>query len=190
MNEEFKPVVGYEGLYEVSNLGNVKSLSTTTITVTGHSRTTKEKLLKPGMNSRGYMFVALSKKGKVKYYLVHRLVAASFIKNPTKKRTVNHMDGDRTNNKLSNLEWTTHLENSRHARINGLLDGNKQYLESLQVEKESRIKLTDQDVSYILTHAKKNGGTMNNASLGRMLGVTRNTVGRIVNSQTHEGVTA
>lgn len=106
--ENWRDVVGYEGLYEVSSKGRVKSL--------GNNRSKKEKMMNGGVNTTGYRQVALSKKGSPKnHYLVSRLVAINFIPNPLKKRTVNHKDGDILNNNVQNLEWATFSENHKHA---------------------------------------------------------------------------
>lgn len=103
MKKEFwKPVVGYEGLYQVSNLGRVKSI-----------RFGKERILKPGINKGGYFFVVLYKNGKKKIHLVHRLVVDAFLEIPeelkrlkgTRYLQVNHKDENKQNNVVSNLEW-------------------------------------------------------------------------------------
>lgn len=105
MTEEWKDVLGYEGLYKVSNLGKVKS---------------KRKIKIPQDNGKGYLIVHLNKNNKCKWKLVHRLVAEAFIANPYGKATVNHKDGDRKNNNVKNLEWATYSENNFHSyRNNG-----------------------------------------------------------------------
>ena len=98
MNEEieiWKDIVGYEGLYKVSNLGNVMSL-----------RHKKPFLMKTGQHSNGYLFFRLSNHNKlIKSFLVHRLVAKAFLPNPNNLPQVNHKDEDKTNNRVDNLEW-------------------------------------------------------------------------------------
>lgn len=112
-NEKWLPVVGYEGIYEVSNLGRVKSLS--------NSKSRKEKILKQQIRN-GYFSVDLSKKHeKTKKFFVHRLVAIAFIPNPENKEQVNHLDADKLNNKLTNLQWATRKENIAHAIALGLI---------------------------------------------------------------------
>lgn len=103
MIEEWKDINGYEGLYQVSNLGRVKSFK-------GKS----ERILKPGLNAKGYLGVNLYKNSKPKNIRVHRLVARAFIPNQENKPEVNHIDEDKTNNTVSNLEWTTGKENNNH----------------------------------------------------------------------------
>lgn len=98
MIEIWKGIEGYEGLYQVSNLGNVKSLGN------GNSNNSKERILKPKKTS-GYLYVGLSKEGKRKNHLIHRLVAQTFISNPNNYQQVNHRDEDKTNNQVTNLEF-------------------------------------------------------------------------------------
>lgn len=98
MKEIWKDIKGYEGLYRVSNLGRVQNKKTLHI-------------LKGSINSNGYRGVILCKNGKIKGYLVHRLVAIAFIENPENKPCVNHLDCDVINNNSKNLEWCTQKEN-------------------------------------------------------------------------------
>ena len=100
--ETFKDIVGYEGLYQISNYGNVYSFYS-------------NKILKPAKDTKGYYFVNLVKDRKNKTKRIHRLIAIHFISNPNNKREVNHVDGNRGNNDLKNLEWVTPSENSLHA---------------------------------------------------------------------------
>lgn len=104
MEEVWKDVVGYEGLYKVSNFGNVYSVRS-------------DKQLKQG-NNRGYLFVVLCTDGKQKLFKVHRLVAISFLTNTDNKPQVNHIDEDKTNNRLDNLEWVTAKENTNYGSRN------------------------------------------------------------------------
>lgn len=92
MIEIWKDIKDYEGLYQVSNYGRVRSLKTYMI-------------LKPRKSNSGYFRVGLSKKGKHKWFLIHRLVATAFLSNPLNLPQVNHKDENKTNNKLENLEW-------------------------------------------------------------------------------------
>ena len=103
MEESWKDIEGYEGLYQVSNKGRVKSLN--------YHNTKKEKILKP-VNANGYKRVELCKNKTIKRLYVHRLVAQSFIENPNNYSCVNHKDECRTNNIVSNLEWCTHKYNN------------------------------------------------------------------------------
>jgi len=119
IEEIWKPVKGYEGLYEVSNLGRVKSLER--FANCRYGGTCKEKILKGGKDGAGYLLVGICQNKKRKTKKVHRLVAEAFLKNPENKKTVNHKDGVKANNFVENLEWMTHKENVRHASKTGLL---------------------------------------------------------------------
>lgn len=99
MAEVWKDIKGYEALYQVSNLGRVKSLN--------YHRTGKERILKPGTQTKGYLKVPLYKYGKIEEFRVHRLVAEAFIPNPNKYPCVNHKDENKQNNSVDNLEWCT-----------------------------------------------------------------------------------
>ena len=103
MEEIWKDIEGYEGLYQISNKGRVKSL--------GNDRKRKDKILKPGKTRKGYLRVMLSKKGKIKGWLVHRLVAKAFLDNQDNFPDVNHRNEDKQDNRLENLEFCTHIYN-------------------------------------------------------------------------------
>lgn len=110
---------GYEGLYQVSNFGNIKSLARP-VDRANYKRWLNTRVLSPHKNCYGYMVVTLRKNKKHLGLQVHRLVAKAFIPNPYKKRCVNHKDGNKTNNHVDNLEWVTHQENTIHAWETGL----------------------------------------------------------------------
>lgn len=122
----WKDVVGYEGIYEVSSSGLVRTKEgKTTFTQRHGIRKWKQRILKDKTpNGRDYR-VALYKDGKPKYFLVHRLVAEAFLQKAEGKNCVNHKDGNPKNNNVSNLEWCDHTENNNHAFDNGLMSTNK-----------------------------------------------------------------
>jgi hypothetical protein len=140
MDEEiWAPIAGYEDLYEVSNMGRFRSLPRIRRAKCGKTAFNKGKILAPQRSvAGGYLRVALSKDGKVKDEFAHRIVAKAFLQNPEGKPAVNHDDGDKTNNKVSNLEWSTHKENMDHAVETGLHKG-------------AWRRLTDDDKELILT---------------------------------------
>lgn len=108
--EIWKDIAGFEGLYQVSNLGNVRSLDR----VDGRGRNIKGFLRRQVLNKNGYLYVNLSKHGKPNNYSVHRLVATAFVNNPAHKETVNHINENKTDNRAENLEWVTLIENLRY----------------------------------------------------------------------------
>jgi hypothetical protein len=120
MNEIWKPVSGYKGLYEVSNIGNVHSINRYVTNINGITSKRKGVNLKPAPNKCGYLQVGLSKNNSLMSYLVHRLLAIAFIPNPENKPTVNHKDGIKTNNYDWNLEWATKSEQAIHSLNNNL----------------------------------------------------------------------
>lgn len=107
--EIWKDIEGYEG-YQISNMGNVKSL--------GNDKAKKEKILKPAKHRCGYLKVNLCKQGKTKTHLIHRLVALHFIQNPNNLPFINHRDEDKTNNAVQNLEWVTPKQNINYGTRN------------------------------------------------------------------------
>ena len=118
-NEIWKDVKGYEGLYQVSDMGRVKSLERTVTRKNGRKQTIRERILKPRTNQDGYLQVTLYNNGnKIKRFLVHRLVCEAFHENTENKPCVNHIDEDKTNNTASNLEWCTYEENNNHGSRN------------------------------------------------------------------------
>lgn len=115
MNEEWKDIEGYEGLYQVSNKGRVKVLPH--LVRRGFCTCTcPEKILTPRKKDNVYLFVGLSKGSKKsqKQKYIHRLVASAFIENPLSKKEVDHIDGNRQNNNVENLRWVSRIENVRN----------------------------------------------------------------------------
>ncbi len=105
--EEWKPIVGYEGLYEISSYGRVKSVKNNVF----QNRIRAVHICQPA----GYFIISLGLNGKAKRFPIHRLVAFAFIPNPLGKRTVNHINGVKTDNRISNLEWATDSEQQIHS---------------------------------------------------------------------------
>jgi len=155
--EHFKKIKGYEN-YSVSNYGKIRNDKT-------------GRILKPGDNGRGYLFVNLCKNGICKHHKIHRLVANAFILNPENKPTVNHIDGCKINNYVENLEWCTNKENTQHAVDKGLKDD--------KGSKNGNSKLSEKEVLNIRRLYKT--GDYTYPDLGKMFGVDQTVIGKIVN---------
>lgn len=111
MSEEWKTIKGYEGLYEVSTLGRVKSLDRYVNCCYGSKQLRKGRLIRFIHKPNGYLMASLCKSGNRKNFYVHRLVAEAFLEKQEGKDFVNHIDRDRKNNNLNNLEWVNVREN-------------------------------------------------------------------------------
>lgn len=139
MIEIWKEIEGYDGFYEISNLGRCK-----THRAVGTGKYTSEaRLLKPVKCTNGYLEYQLSKDGKRKCHMAHRLVAQAFIPNPCNKKEVNHLDECITNNIVSNLEWTTSKENANYGTRNERSLKNHNYNKIIQLTL---------DGEYVTTH--------------------------------------
>lgn len=158
MTEEWRPIVGFEGLYEVSNTGRVRSLDRCSVNSLGRSVFIKGKLLKIYDNTLGYKFVSLVMDKHPSPTYVHRLVAQAFIPNPLGLPQINHKDEDKSNNRADNLEWCTakynmnygsRMEKTRETKIK---TGTYSGLSSKEYQREYYKKNRD----LILLRQKKN----------------------------------
>jgi len=121
MIEEWKPIEGYNGYYEVSNTGFIRSVDRIQVMKNGHTRKKTSVMRKTGLNYvGGYKHTSLSRDGVHINVYIHRIVAQHFVSNPDNKPEVNHKDGNKLNNHYTNLEWVTPRENQIHAHLNGL----------------------------------------------------------------------
>ena len=180
MKEEWKPVKGFEGLYEVSNLGQVRSLDRLRKNVKGMAKI-NGRIITGNHGGKHYYQVALRKDGKKKYMSVHRLVAEAFIPNPDGKSQVNHIDGNKQNNVVSNLEWVTPSENILHSFETGL--------NTHIGEKNIQAKLTREQVAEIKKLYVKGGKEYGVRPLARKYGVSAPAIRAIVKGLTWRGVT-
>lgn len=170
--EIWKDVKGYEGIYEVSNLGNVKSKDRLIVTSKNIVAKINQRILKKKVTKKGYERLTLSVSGKHKDVGVHRLVAQAFIQNPENKKEVNHIDGNKQNNQISNLEWCTRNENEKHAFKIGL--------KSLKGEKHTLARFTESEVLQI----REMRGIKTGKQVAKEYGVTDGAIYRIWNRKT------
>lgn len=179
MIEKWKPVKGYEGLYEVSSLGRIKSLSKRVDSGKCH-RTYPEKILKPGKNRDGYLIVILSDTNHIHHtHKLHRLVAGAFINNPDNLPQVNHKDGNKANNSVDNLEWVSASDNLKHAYKNGF--------KSVKGAKNPAAKLTVEQVVFIKAHFIPRDNEYGCVALSKKFNVHRKTISRVVNNDSWKG---
>lgn len=154
--EIWKDVIGYEDLYQVSNHGNVKSFH----------KYLKGKLLKPGIDGSGYYHVIFCKNKKRKILKVHRLIAIHFVPNPDNKLEINHIDGDKSNNHVNNLEWCTRSENMKHAYNNGL-NKNTRKAASMNNKKyhSKKVKCIETGIVYESTNEAERNTRINHSHI-------------------------
>ena len=132
LQETWKPIIGYEGFYEVSNQGKIKSVSRQVRMKNGHTRTIHERIMRQQTQKNGYKTVTLSKNGVVARRIsVHRLVALAFIPNPNDLPEVNHINEDKTDNRASNLEWCDRRYNNLYgsAKLRAIITQGKPVLQ-------------------------------------------------------------
>lgn len=159
----WKTITEYESLYEVSSLGDIKSLRS-------------GKILKKSKQTAGYLKVNLSYNGIVKRPLVHRVVAKYFIDNPDNKKTVNHKDGNKLNNNINNLEWSTYSENISHAYKNKLNTPHGQ-----KGSTHGRSKLNESDIFNIRSLLNKG---LTHTYIASLFNVSIRTIGLIKSRKT------
>ena len=121
MIEKFRPIQGYVGIYEISNMGRVKSLSRGVERKDGNTRVTEERIILPFITKCGYHQIVLCKDGVKKRQYIHRLVALAFIPNPNKLPIINHKDENKLNNRVDNLEWGSAYYNLRYGKMQAKL---------------------------------------------------------------------
>lgn len=146
ISEIFLPIKGFEGYYEISNLGRVKSVDRVVLFSDGRKRKYKSRFIKYKTNLP-YLIAPLIISQKQKFIPVHRLIAIHFIPNPDNKPFINHKDCNKRNNSLDNLEWCSHAENTEHAVSNSLFK---------KGENHGNSKLSNSAAMYIKT-SKESG---------------------------------
>jgi hypothetical protein len=176
MTEEWKDITGFEGFYQISNFGRVKSLGGKC-----GSAMRKPSIRSTSLTKDGYEKVRLLWGGKDKTVRIHRLVAEAFIPNPEGKETVNHIDGNKRNNHVSNLEWADRSEQLYHAYKLGL--------------KQSKVgsnnpvaKLSDEDVREIRKTYVRQSREYGTVALAKKYGVTNRVIGLVVSGKSYKNV--
>ena len=176
--EVWRYIPGWDNVYMVSNLGRVKSLDRYIYQKNKHGGITKRllkgRVLRPCLNkNRGYVYVTLQIQGQKENAKLHRLVCKSFYLNPHLKPDVNHIDGDKLNNRADNLEWVTREENMQHALANGLTTC------------RYNAKLSENEVLKIRDYYE-NG--MSLGAITNLFDVTKATICRVVNNKVWQNV--
>lgn len=180
MKEIWKDIKRYKGLYQISNLGRVKVLQRT-VCVKGKKPFVKsEEILNGYIEKNGYLVFALYKNKVRKIFKAHRLIAIHFIPNPDKKKDINHINGNKKDNTISNLEWCTCAENARHAFDTGLRINPKGM-------SHGGAKLTDEKVIEIVKKYKT--GAISYRKLGAEYGISYAVVFNIFKGKVWSHVT-
>ena len=175
MIEEWREIEGFDGFFQVSNTGKVRSCCNS------HGTRGKWKLRSLSANHDGYLKVRLQKGAKDVTRRVHTLVAQAFIPNPNCYNTVNHKDGDKTNNNVENLEWADRSQQMIHAYKNGLK-------KPIKGSKNSQAKLTDDDVRYIRSHYKYRSTEFGTVALSKKFNVSNSVIGLVTRGLSYQDV--
>jgi len=179
INTDWKDIGDYDGLYVVNKTGDVKSLSKLQYNGVSHYYS-KERILKHIKTKKGYHTVFLFKEGNSKQFYVHRLLAMAFIVNKENKKTVNHINGVKSDNNIENLEWNTYSENNHHAYKNGLKKSNKG-------SSCKNSKLNEKTVIEIRA-LFNNNKSLNKAKLSRKYNVVQSVIHNVINKKSWKHV--
>jgi hypothetical protein len=159
--EEWRPIEGFENAYHVSSLGRVKSLGRTVKRAFAGELRVPERIIKSHVTEHGYEVVGLWANGKIKNARVHVLVAKAFVPNPEGKRCVNHVNGNKLDNRFENLEWCTHSENMKHAYDTGLNSSIGRAVKASIEKNKRRVVRSDGVVFDSISDAKRETGVNN-----------------------------
>lgn len=174
MQEVWKDVFGYEGLYQVSSFGRVKSLER----IDSNNHRWPERILKGIRTPKGYLQVKLCKRGEVKSVSVHRLVATAFIEKPNPKyNIINHLDCDGTNNEVSNLEWTDYKGNMQYASKLGRMKYNPSNLKKAQESHNTAVIAISADGKRQLFRSQAEAANILHVSRGHIAACCRKEYG-------------
>ncbi len=178
MKEEWRAVIGFEGYYEVSSLGRIKTVARTYTRKNGKILPIRSRIRKQVISSPGYPCVTLRREMKSWLKRVHRLVAMAFIPNPERKPQVNHKDRTRTNNRLDNLEWATNGENVRHGYT--FPDRKRTRLRG---EKSPMAKLTEQAVMFLRSVYIPRDRHFGATAMAREMNLDKTTVSKAISGE-------
>lgn len=174
MNEMWKDIKGYEGKYQVSNFGRVKSLDR----FDSKGRKIKSKILQPKADKTGYIKVHLSNNGSYEYRLVHRLVAEAFVSRKNNNdNVVNHIDNNRNNNNCENLEWTTYKGNMEWASVQGRMKGSPYNFDKAHERRKKPVIATDLNGHEYLFPSQKEAGKTLGINPGHIAALCRKEYG-------------
>lgn len=166
--EEWRDIERYEGHYQISNYSRIKSFKNDKITI-----------LKPLIDKNGYLQIVFSKNGQHKWFKLHRLVAQAFIPNPENKPQVNHIDGNKMNNHVSNLEWVSQSENNNHAVNTGLRKSGGDHPQS---------HLTNEEAVWCRSVYIPRDKEFGASALARKFGVNSRTMRYILSGKTYKKI--
>lgn len=155
MKEVWKDIQGYEGLYQVSNQGRVRSLDRTVKRRNQPDLPVAGKVLSPRIGKNGYSYVILSKEAKGKTANIHRLVAEAFLDKPEGCNVVNHIDGNKENNACNNLEWCDSSKNNKHAFDTGLINKDNIAKSVMNPNKQNKSNTSGRKGVYFNKQCKK-----------------------------------
>lgn len=186
--EEWRDVIGWEGFYQISSTGRLRSVNRTVIRKNGTSQFFKSKICNQPLKSTGYPAARLSDAASGRRIMppIHRLVAQAFIPNPLNLPEVNHKDGIKTNPTVENLEWVTSQQNRKHAWDIGLR--NRSHLPIHRGIEQKTAKLNDDAVRDIRLNYLKNGKPL--TALAKKYGVEKKTIYNVLKNKTWKHVSS